>query len=113
MKATNIIWDVDCPDDLAELPEEIEIPVGLIDDDAICDYLSDVTGFCHEGYVLEGSHIINACCKKDAIKQIQKIVDECNKEIAILITSLEIHGLPVEDVAAVYQWMREEIDKYE
>lgn len=63
-KATCIDWDLD-DDDLTpeeiedlDLPDEIEIPDEILaaaeeDDDAIGDYLSDVTGFCHKGYVLE------------------------------------------------------------
>lgn len=53
MKATNIKWDVDVPGDEENLPTEIEIPVGVVDEDNISDYLSDVTGFCHKGFVLE------------------------------------------------------------
>lgn len=63
-KATCIDWDLD-DDDLTpeeiedlDLPDEIEIPDEILAaaeeyDDAIGDYLSDVTGFCHKGYVLE------------------------------------------------------------
>lgn len=64
MKATNIIWNVDDVDavELEELalPTEIEIPPEVLsaaDDDgyqeAISDYISDLTGFCHEGFRLE------------------------------------------------------------
>lgn len=52
MKATNIIWDVDDPSDLDELPSEIELPEGMEDEDEISDYISDVTGFCHKGFAL-------------------------------------------------------------
>ena len=52
MKAINIMWDIDYDDGGVELPKEIEIPNGMIDEDEISDYLSDVTGYCHEGYVL-------------------------------------------------------------
>lgn len=52
MKATCIEWDTDGED--VSLPTEIEIPEGM-DTDDIEDYLSDVTGFCHNGYVLEPS----------------------------------------------------------
>lgn len=73
MKATKIIWDVDMNDVLDQLeemsiddlikiignerlnaimslPNEIEIPEDVEDDDEISDYLSDVTGFCHKGF---------------------------------------------------------------
>lgn len=53
MKAINIIWDVDFAEDLNILPTEIEIPAHINDEDVISDYLSDVTGFCHKGFVLE------------------------------------------------------------
>ena len=60
-KAVDINWDVDDPEDLNDLPTEIEIPEELsvdldpnesyLDD---IDYLSDVTGFLHCGYRLVG-----------------------------------------------------------
>jgi hypothetical protein len=53
LKATNILWDTDYDDD-GELPTEIDIPEGMTDEDEISDYLSEVTGYCHQGYVLEG-----------------------------------------------------------
>lgn len=52
LKATNILWDTDYDDD-GELPTEINIPEGMTDEDEISDYLSEVTGYCHQGYVLE------------------------------------------------------------
>lgn len=52
MKANNIKWDVDNEEDKALLPTEIELPDGMSDDEEICDYLSQVTGFCHYGYNL-------------------------------------------------------------
>jgi hypothetical protein len=58
MKATCIDWDTDGDEEvLKELPTEIELPNeltdGEIDYDGIEDYLSNKTGFCHFGYVLE------------------------------------------------------------
>lgn len=52
LKVTNILWDTDYDDD-GELPTEIDIPEGMTDEDEISDYLSEVTGYCHQGYVLE------------------------------------------------------------
>lgn len=61
MKAINIQWDVDYEDGLENLPTEIEIPDEVVDGvdeydycDVISDYITDVTGFCHFGYDLEG-----------------------------------------------------------
>ncbi|MBO5435146.1 hypothetical protein J6A31_04920 [bacterium] len=51
MKATNIIWDTDGEN--INLPTEIDIPDGMTDEDEISDFLSDTTGFCHEGFTLE------------------------------------------------------------
>ena len=53
MKAINILWDVDDPEELEDLPTESEIPEGMEDEDEISDYISDVTGFCHAGFALD------------------------------------------------------------
>lgn len=60
MKATCIKWDTDGDKELLEeLPKEVDVPEsivrnenGEIDYDGIGDYLSDVTGFCHEEFKL-------------------------------------------------------------
>lgn len=49
MKAVNIQWDFDNEEE-AELPNEMDLPEGLVDEDEISDYISDVTGFCHKGF---------------------------------------------------------------
>ena len=54
MKAINIIWDVDFEEDLENLPTEIDIPNDMTDKDEIADYITDITGFCHSGFELEG-----------------------------------------------------------
>ena len=53
MKAINIQWETDGQH--ADLPNEIELPEDIESDDydAIDDYLSNVTGFLHNGYELE------------------------------------------------------------
>ena len=55
MKAINIEWDIDDfegdLDELQMLPNEIDIPKDLTDED-ISDYISEVTGFCHKGFEL-------------------------------------------------------------
>jgi hypothetical protein len=54
MKAINIEWAVDDKSELWDLPTEIEIPEDIEgDDDAISDYLSDMTGYCHLGFSLD------------------------------------------------------------
>ena len=60
MKAVNIKWAVsenDMDSDyimecLYELPNEIEISKDMTDMDDISDYLSDLTGFCHDGFTI-------------------------------------------------------------
>ena len=49
--AKMIEWDID-ENDNVELPETIEIPEGMIDEDEISDYLSEQTGYCHKGFTL-------------------------------------------------------------
>lgn len=52
MKAINIDWDIDCNENIGEieLPTEIIIPGNITDDEEISDYISSVSGFCHNGY---------------------------------------------------------------
>ena len=53
MRAINIKWDTDGDLELLnELPTEIDIPEGITDKDEISDWLSDETGFCHNGFEL-------------------------------------------------------------
>lgn len=53
MYATHIQWDTDGNDEIREqLPQIIAIPNGMADEEAISDYLSDQTGFCHKGFQL-------------------------------------------------------------
>lgn len=56
MKATNILWDVDNKEDLDFLPEEVDLPDALRDEDDISDYLSDLTGYCHLGFKMIGKN---------------------------------------------------------
>ena len=54
LKATNIQWVIDEPADGLDLPSEVEIPEEFShDEEQISDYLSDLTGFLHEGFSLE------------------------------------------------------------
>lgn len=62
LKAVNIKWDVtdddiDKMDDeaceiLESLPTEMIIPEDMTDLDEISDWLSDETGYCHDGFRL-------------------------------------------------------------
>ena len=52
MRAINIEWDVDYEEQLEDLPEEMEIPKDMTDEEEISNYISDETGFCHYGFEL-------------------------------------------------------------
>ena len=59
MKAINILWDVDAEEDIDFLPDAVEIPDDVIRhaygndvEEAISDYLTDLTGYCHRGFEL-------------------------------------------------------------
>ncbi len=59
MKAINIKWDA--PNNmLEELPNTIDIPDGMTDEDEISNFLSDFTGFCHFGFELTDMELINS-----------------------------------------------------
>lgn len=57
IKAVNIRWDVDFDEELETLPTEISIPVGLVDEDEISDYITNETGFCHKGFELAANSL--------------------------------------------------------
>ena len=45
-----------CPallDEFMGLPDEVDIPLELVDDEDISNWLSDEYGFCHEGFKLK------------------------------------------------------------
>ena len=81
MKATCIIWDTDGDMELRkQLPKEIELPKeiaidenGNINYDGIDDYLSYVTGVCHEGYVVEDLDV------REATEETQKTLKKKSK----------------------------------
>ena len=58
--AYDIEWDGDDEDDISELPDEIEIPTGVTDEDEISDYISDITGFCHKGFNVKKIYLMFA-----------------------------------------------------
>lgn len=53
--AYDIDWDVDEESEIDFLPEEIQLPAGMVNDEEISDYLSDVTGYCHRSFSLRES----------------------------------------------------------
>lgn len=83
MKATNIKWDTDGNKKaLGYLPKEMEIPSGMYDIDDISDYLSDETGFCHDGFCIEYD-------KEDVEKYLKDNLEEYNLD-GFVITNEDV-----------------------
>lgn len=71
--ATNIEWDTDeDPAGAWMLPDKIEIPITMTDLEEISDYISDKTGFCHNGFFVD--------CNK-SIEELYKEIDKIDKEL--------------------------------
>lgn len=49
--ATKILWDTD-NDSTINLPETIKIPQGITKEDEISEYITEQTGFCHNGFTI-------------------------------------------------------------
>ena len=80
MKAVNIKWDIDTEEyeeDMEELPEEIEIPADMTDIYEIADYISDYTGFCHDGFTLDFDGTVIHCPKCGAELVVESDVARC------------------------------------
>lgn len=71
--ATDIQWDVDEAEDLDKLPTEIPIPNHVWKEyedgngDAVSDYITDLTGYCHGGFTLRNPMMEEAAATFDAI----------------------------------------------
>ena len=94
VKCTNIHWDTDGDKKLFEnLPQEVvitldEYNIGEYLDDAISDKLSDMYGFCHEGYeykIIDGTkgYEINYRLKTTSIFAVEAKNKKEAKEIAL------------------------------
>lgn len=94
MKALNIKWDTDGDKEVAEsLPSEIEIPNNMVDTEAISDYLSDTTGFCHYGFELSANVYLVKVCNYDD-NNIPFAVGEFYAVSEIKPTEIEIKSMP-------------------
>ena len=73
LKATNIKWDIDLEEHetyeeavrVLGLPNEIILPDTITEEDEISDYVSEVTGFCHDGFLLESVDSETVGTRKD------------------------------------------------
>lgn len=104
MKAINIIWDVDFKEDLEQLPNKIELPFGMVDEDEISDYISNETGFCHKGFEL----IVGLCTFPDDDKDYCKYFEVHERWLIDVLESLdnmnERKGVDLEDFLNNYIW---------
>lgn len=85
LMVTDIQWDSDGE----ELPDEIQLPIGMVDDEDISDYLSDKTGFCHEGFCIEGrtlEYIMNTRWYQTA--NVVELFDSAGNKITKPVTKL-------------------------
>ena len=102
MKAVNIIWDTDGEN--VELPNEIEVPYGMIDEDEISDYISDETGFCHYGFEL----IVGLCTFPDDDKDYCKYFEVPKDWLIDILERLddmnERKGTDLENFLNNYVW---------
>ena len=102
MKAINIVWDTD--GEYVELPNEIELPFGMVDEDEISDYISDETGFCHNGFEL----IVGLCTFPDDDKNYCKYFEVHEKWLMEILESLdsmnEQKGVDLEGFLDNYTW---------
>ena len=102
MKAINIKWDTDGEN--IELPNEIELPFGMVDEDEISDYISDETGFCHCGFEL----IVGLCTFPDDDKDYCKYFEVHERWLMEILESLdnmnERKGVDLEEFLDNYIW---------
>lgn len=80
MKAKNIIWDIDLEIKAVDLPNEIEIPDEIIDE-VVSNYISDETGFCHNGFELDTD--------SDTEKYIEMLKSGITEAITQVVSSME------------------------
>ena len=102
MKAVNILWDTDGEN--VALPNEIEIPYGIINEDEISDYISDETGFCHYGFEL----IVGLCTFPDDDKDYCKYFEVPKNWLVDILERLdnmnERKGVNLEEFLDNYVW---------
>ena len=104
LKAINIMWDVDYDGDGNLLPTEINIPEGMTDEEEICEYLSDATGFCHEGFDL----VVGLCTFPDNDKNYCKYFEIHENYLIDILERIdntnEQKGVNLDDFLNNYVW---------
>lgn len=94
MRAYDIRWDTDGDKNVFnELPQEIDIPNGMLDLDEISDYLSDQTGFCHDGFKLSANiYLVDVCVYDD--NNVPETIDGFYILSETKPTEIEIKAMP-------------------
>lgn len=99
MKVVNIVWDTDGEN--VKLPNEIELPFGMFDEDEISDYISDETGFCHYGFEL----IVGLCSFPDDDKDYCKYFEVPERWLIEILESMnDRKGVDLERFLENYIW---------
>lgn len=116
--ASNIKWDTDGDVTVfKQLPQEIEIPENVYkedDDDAISDYISNETGFCHGGFELNFEkdtklYLVSFLCISDCSAHSCNIPDaiigQCIIETTGVLSDLthaQMKQLQLEQIGGLY-----------
>lgn len=117
-KACDIDWDTDDDEDVS-LPTEIEIPKEICDDeDEISDYLSDTTGYCHNGFNLK--HDLENFDSKEYPHCALYIIFQCGVPVNIdhmesnakIIASLDPEFFLPMTAGEIAEYLKEETDFY-
>ena len=99
MKVVNIVWDTDGEN--VKLPNEIELPFGMVDEDEISNYISDETGFCHYGFEL----IVGLCSFPDDDKDYCKYFEVPERWLIEILESMnDRKGVDLERFLENYIW---------
>ena len=88
MKASNILWDAEV-EEMENLPTEIPIPKELYEE-AASDYITTVTGFCHNGFVLEENF---AQLESSTQRKIELSQQDLNGNVIVTTWSAEKNGV--------------------
>lgn len=122
MKAIKILWDVDSEEILDSLPMEVDIPDGMTDEEEISNYLSDLTGFCHCGFILStdpstenAGH--NECAKESKPDRFRRVAEARVNKIIKMVRLLgncsnpTVYAFTQEQVQQIFTTLKDELDR--
>ena len=122
MKAIEILWDVDNKEILESLPTEVDIPDGMTDEEKISDYLSDLTGFCHCGFILStdtptGNIGYNDRAKESKPERFRRVAEARVNKIIKMIRLLGncsnsiVYTFTQEQVQQIFTTLKDELER--